>query len=160
MGMDPQAAMRAAVSVPGVPRYAHGPVFREPWEAQAFAMTLALYERGIFTWSEWAAALATEIKRAQAAGDPDTGETYYSHWLNTLEKLVAEKGVTTADTLHRYRDAWDRACDRTPHGKPISSSSRRFSLNAHQAFACQITGEQGRTEQNNDKGGRGSNRAG
>ena len=119
MGMDPQTAMRAAVAVPGVPRDADGPVFREPWEAQAFAMTLALHERGVFTWPEWAAALAVEIKRAQAAGDPDTGETYYSHWLHTLEKLVAEKGVTTADTLHRYRDAWDRACDRTPHGRPI-----------------------------------------
>jgi nitrile hydratase accessory protein len=94
-------------------------VFREPWEAQAFAMTLALHERGVFTWPEWAAALAAEIKRAQSAGDPDRGETYYSHWLNALEKLVAEKGVTTPDTLHRYRDAWDRACDRTPHGQPI-----------------------------------------
>lgn len=119
MAMDPQTAMRAAVAVPGVPHDADGPVFREPWEAQAFAMTLALHERGVFTWPEWAAALAAEIKRAQATGDPDTGETYYSHWLRTLEKLVAEKGVTTADTLHRYRDAWDRACDRTPHGQPI-----------------------------------------
>ena len=81
--------------MPGIPRDADGPVFREPWEAQAFAMTLALHERGLFTWTEWAAALAAEIKRAQAAGDPDTGETYYSHWLAALEKLVAEKGVTT-----------------------------------------------------------------
>jgi nitrile hydratase accessory protein len=82
-------------------------------------MTLALHARGLFTWGEWAAALATEIKRAQKAGDPDTGETYYSHWLAALEKLVAEKGVTTAETLHRTRDAWDHACDRTPHGQPI-----------------------------------------
>ena len=67
--------------MPSIPRDADGPVFREPWEAQAFAMTLALHERGLFTWNEWAAALAAEIKRAQAAGDPDTGETYYSHWL-------------------------------------------------------------------------------
>jgi nitrile hydratase accessory protein len=117
--MDPRAALRAAISVPGVPRDADGPVFREPWEAQAFAMTLALYERGLFTWPEWAAALAAEISQAQAGGDPDTGETYYSHWLNALEKLVAEKGVTTSDTLHRYRNAWDHACDRTPHGQPI-----------------------------------------
>ena len=100
---------------------------REPWEAQAFAMTLALHERGVFTWTEWASALAAEIKRAQAAGDPDTGETYYSHWLNTLEKLVAEKGVTTQDTLHRYRDAWDRACGRTPHGEPIELREEDFS---------------------------------
>lgn len=118
--IDPAAARRATQEVPTIPRDGDGPVFREPWEAQAFAMTLALHERGLFTWSEWAAALATEIKRAQGAGDPDTGETYYSHWLATLEKLVAQKGVTTAENLHRYRDAWDHACDRTPHGQPIT----------------------------------------
>jgi nitrile hydratase accessory protein len=111
----------------GVPRDADGPVFREPWEAQAFAMALALHERGVFSWSEWAAALGAEIKRAQAAGDPDTGETYYSHWLAALEKLVADKGVTTSETLHRYRDAWDHACDRTPHGKPIELREEDFS---------------------------------
>jgi len=126
MSMDPQAALRAAIAVPGVPRDAEGPVFREPWEAQAFAMALALHEHGVFTWKEWAAALAAEIKRAQAAGDPDTGETYYSHWLNALEKLVAEKGVTTSETLHRYRDAWDHACNRTPHGQPIALREEDF----------------------------------
>ena len=108
-----------ALAVPGLPRDGDGPVFREPWEAQAFAMALALYDRGVFTWPEWAAALAEEIKRAQAAGDPDTGETYYRHWLNTLERLVAEKGVTTRENLSRYAEAWDHAADRTPHGKPI-----------------------------------------
>ena len=117
--IDHAAARRAAQEVPSIPRDADGPVFLEPWEAQAFAMTLALHERGLFTWNEWAEALGAEIKRAQGAGDPDTGETYYLHWLAALEKLVAQKGVTTADTLHRYRDAWDRACDRTPHGQPI-----------------------------------------
>ena len=79
--IDQAAARRATQEVPSIPRDADGPVFREPWEAQAFAMTLALHERGLFTWPEWAAALADEIKRAQAAGDPDTGETYYPHWL-------------------------------------------------------------------------------
>jgi nitrile hydratase accessory protein len=113
------AAARATRALPDIPCDAEGPVFREPWEAQAFAMALTLHERGVFTWPEWAEALGAEIKRAQAAGDPDTGETYYHHWLATLERLVATKGVTTADTLHRYRDAWDRAADRTPHGKPI-----------------------------------------
>lgn len=111
--------MEAARAVPGIPTDEDGPVFREPWEAQAFAMTLSLYDRGLFTWAEWAAALAAEIKRAQAAGDPDTGETYYNHWLAALEKIVADKGVATHDTLHRTRDAWDHACDRTPHGQPI-----------------------------------------
>ena len=117
--MDRDAAVSAAKAVPGVPRDEDGPVFGEPWEAQAFAMALALHERGVFTWPEWAETLGAEIKRAQAAGDPDTGETYYSHWLNALERIVAAKGVTTTETLHRYRDAWDHACDRTPHGKPI-----------------------------------------
>jgi nitrile hydratase accessory protein len=73
-------AARATTAVPGIPRDDDGPVFREPWEAQAFAMALALHERGLFTWNEWAETLADEIKCAQAAGDADTGETYYRHW--------------------------------------------------------------------------------
>ena len=124
--MDTAAVARAAAIVPGIPRDDAGPVFREPWEAQAFAMALALHERGLFTWTEWAATLADQIKRAQAEGDPDTGETYYRHWLATLERLVAEKGVTTSETLHRYRDAWDHAADRTPHGMPIELKPEDF----------------------------------
>jgi nitrile hydratase accessory protein len=120
------ASARATAAVPGIPRDAEGPVFREPWEAQAFAMALALHQRGLFTWTEWAATLADEIRQAQAKGDPDTGETYYRHWLATLERLVAEKGVTTSDTLHRYRDAWDHAADRTPHGQPIELKPQDF----------------------------------
>src|SRR5512140_3740000 len=115
--MDITTARNATIAVPDIPCDAEGPVFREPWEAQAFAM--ALHDRGVFTWPEWAAALAAEIKRAQAAGDPDTGETYYRHWLATLEGLIAAKGVASTETLHRYRDAWDHAADRTPHGSPI-----------------------------------------
>jgi nitrile hydratase accessory protein len=124
--LDPAAARAATEAVPGMPRDEHGPVFREPWEAQAFAMALALQQRGLFTWSEWAQALGAEIKRAQSAGDPDTGETYYRHWLATLERLVAEKGVASAETLGRYRDAWDRAADRTPHGAPIELAPGDF----------------------------------
>ena len=126
MPMDPRAGMRAAIAVPGVPRDADGPVFREPWEAQAFAMTLALYRRGLFTWPEWATTLAGEIKRARAAGDPDTGDTYYHHWLAALERVVAEKGVTDRATLARYHDAWDHAADRTPHGTPIELRPEDF----------------------------------
>jgi nitrile hydratase accessory protein len=95
------------------------PTFNEPWEAQAFALTLALHRRGAFTWGEWAATLGEEIKRAQALGDPDSGATYYQHWLAAIERMVREKGITTENTLHRYRDAWHRAADRTPHGEPI-----------------------------------------
>lgn len=124
--MDQAAARKATTEVPSIPRDAEGPVFREPWEAQAFAMALTLHDRGVFTWPEWAAALAAEIKRAQAAGDPDTGETYYRHWLNALERMVAEKNVTDTATLKRYYEAWDHACDRTPHGKPIELQPADF----------------------------------
>ena len=96
-----------------------GPVFREPWEAQAFALAVSLEERGLFTWGEWAATLGDEIKKAQAAGDPDTGETYYRHWLATLERMVAAKGLADRATLVRTREAWEHACARTPHGAPI-----------------------------------------
>jgi nitrile hydratase accessory protein len=120
------AATQAIDALPDMPRDDAGPVFREPWEAQAFAMALALHGRGLFTWKEWAATLADEIRRAQQAGDPDNGETYYRHWLATLERLIAAKGVATSETLHRYRDAWDRAADRTPHGSPIELTPEDF----------------------------------
>jgi nitrile hydratase accessory protein len=116
---DP-ATQRATRAVRSIPRNAEGPVFREPWEAQAFALAVSLNQRGLFTWKEWAATLGDEIKKAQAAGDPDTGETYYRHWLNTLERIVAEKGLADARTLARTRYAWERACARTPHGTPIA----------------------------------------
>jgi nitrile hydratase accessory protein len=122
----PATAQRATEQVPGIPRDAEGPVFREPWEAQAFAMALALHERGLFTWSEWAQTLGEEIRRAQRAGDPDTGGTYYRHWLAALERLVAAKGVASTAMLARYRDAWDRAADRTPHGAPIELTPGDF----------------------------------
>ena len=84
---------RAAAEVAPIPRGEDGePVFREPWEAQAFAMTLALYERGLFTWTEWAAALSAAIKQAQATGDCDDGSTYYQHWLAAIEQLGQGQG--------------------------------------------------------------------
>ena len=113
-------------AIPGLPQDDDGPVFREPWEAQAFAMTLTLHERGLFTWPEWADTLAQEIKGAQAAGDPDTGETYYRHWLNALERLVKEKGVADAKALGRYVHAWEHAADRTPHGHAIELKADDF----------------------------------
>ena len=126
-GAAARATEKATSALPDIPCDAEGPVFREPWEAQAFAMALMLHERGVFTWNEWAETLGAEIKRAQAAGDPDTGETYYRHWLAALERLVAKKGVTTPDLLHRYRNAWDHAADLTPHGKPIVLQAEDFS---------------------------------
>jgi len=107
------------ILLPGQPHDDSGPVFREPWEAQAFAMTLALYERGVFTWGEWARALAAEVTAAQTAGDADRGDTYYHHWLAALEALIAARGVSTCAELASYRSGWLHAAERTPHGAPI-----------------------------------------
>jgi nitrile hydratase accessory protein len=118
MSIDP-ANRPTEASAQGLPRDENGPVFREPWQAQAFALARSLQERGVFSAGEWAAALGAEIKRAQAAGDPDTGETYYHHCLAALERLVVAKGLADAATLARSREAWRRASVRTPHGAPI-----------------------------------------
>jgi nitrile hydratase accessory protein len=126
MNLDVKIDMPPLALAPGMPRDADGPVFREPWEAQAFAMTLALHERGLFSWVEWAEALAAQITAAQAAGDPDAGDTYYRHWLAALEGLVARKGASSGDELARYRHAWDHAADRTPHGQPIELRGEDF----------------------------------
>ncbi len=103
-----------------IPRDAEGgPVFEEPWQAQAFAMTLKLHEAGTFTWPEWADYLGQEIQRAQTAGDPDLGDTYYLHWLAALERIVADKGLIGPAELARRKDEWTEAARTTPHGKPI-----------------------------------------
>jgi nitrile hydratase accessory protein len=114
MTLRPDTPPAHAPARPGPPADAETPAFAAPWQAQAFAMVVALHEKGLFTWPEWAAALAAQIKTAQAAGDRDTGETYYAHWLAALEALLAAKSVTTPEALARYRDAWDAAAHRTP----------------------------------------------
>lgn len=117
-------ALDTAPSLPSAtPSAAPGgeaPVFAEPWQAQAFAMTLELHRRGAFTWPEWARALADEIAAAQAAGDADLGDTYYRHWLAALERLLDAKGLAPAADVGRHREAWAQAAARTPHGQPIS----------------------------------------
>ena len=113
-------------ALPGQPRDQGGPVFRAPWEAQAFAMAVTLHARGLFTWSEWARVLAGRIAAAQHAGDADQGDTYYHHWLEALEALVAEKGAASAEELLRVQRAWDHAADRTPHGRPIELRPEDF----------------------------------
>jgi len=105
------------LALPGLPRDAEGPVFAEPWQAQAFALTVQLHERGAFTWSEWARALSEQLK---AAGPQDDGARYYEHWLAALERLVAAKQLAAAGALHDRKHAWEAAYLRTPHGKPVT----------------------------------------
>jgi nitrile hydratase accessory protein len=97
----------------------NGAVFSEPWQAHAFAMTLQLHQKGLFTWPEWAATLTAEIRSAQVAGDADTGVTYYTHWLNALESMVLAKQLGPADQIHELEHAWEDAAARTPHGQAI-----------------------------------------
>jgi nitrile hydratase accessory protein len=101
------------------PRDEVGPVFAQPWQAQAFAMAVELSEQGHFTWKEWAATLAQELKAAADRGQPDDGSRYYEHWLAALERLVVEKGLSDRAALAARREAWAEAYRRTPHGKPV-----------------------------------------
>ena len=99
------------------------PVFAEPWEAQAFALVLRLSEQGLFQWSEWSAALATEIRHARETGDQDLGDTYYHYWLAALEKLLLEKSVLDSEAVKSRIEEWRRAYLKTPHGQPIELSA-------------------------------------
>jgi len=111
-------------ALPAILRDAEGPVFRAPWEAQAFGMAVMLHERGHFTWKEWAERLADEIAAAKSRGEHDDGSRYYYFWLAALEKLVADKRLILSDELAARKDEWDRAARSTPHGKPIELPGR------------------------------------
>jgi nitrile hydratase accessory protein len=110
-------------ALPGLNPDDGGPVFREPWEAQAFALAVKLSEAGHFTWKEWAAALADELKAAADRGEPDDGSHYYEHWLATLERLVTAKGLSDPKALLARKEAWADAYRHTPHGKPVALGS-------------------------------------
>jgi len=113
--LDPQVL----VSLPRLPRDTGGPVFAEPWEAQSFALAVKLSELGHFTWNEWAATLADELKAAADRGEPDDGSRYYYHWLAALERLVLEKGLTDRAALDMRKENWVEAYRHTPHGQPV-----------------------------------------
>jgi nitrile hydratase accessory protein len=112
-------AAAAFASLPRLPRDERGPVFAEPWQAQAFAIAVRLCAEGHFTWSEWAAALATQLDAAARRGTPDDGSRYYEHWLAALEQLVETKRLASASELSERKDAWAEAYRHTPHGEPV-----------------------------------------
>ena len=118
------AAEQLAV-LPRLPREEGGPVFAEPWQAQAFALAVKLSEQGYFTWKEWAAALASELEAAAARGEPDDGSRYYEHWLAALERLAQAKGLVDDAALVERKDAWADAYRHTPHGKPVELGAAR-----------------------------------
>ncbi len=119
------SAGESADDLPQLPWKAEdGPVFKEPWEATAFAMAVRLSEAGKFTWSEWVDYLSAEIAAAKRRGDPDLGDRYYEHWLNALEKLVIDKGLGSEAELASLKHDWTEATVHTPHGQPIELKKR------------------------------------
>ncbi len=116
---DPIRESESLAALPRLPRDEGGPVFAEPWEAQAFALAVKLSEQGRFTWKEWAVALADELKAAASRGEPDDGSRYYHHWLAALERLVTAKGLADPAALLARKEAWAEAYRRTSHGKPV-----------------------------------------
>jgi nitrile hydratase accessory protein len=106
-------------ALPALPRDERGPLFKAPWEAQAFAMMLSLYREGVFTWPEWAAALTDQLAQASARGEADDGSRYYEHWLAALEALVIRKKIVSADALEQHVQEWDTAARATPHGEAV-----------------------------------------
>jgi len=108
----------------GAPRDENGPVFAEPWQAQAFALVIKLAEQGHFTWSEWAATLGAVIDAADAPDRTDDGSRYYHHWLTALERLVTQKHLADPVALARRKDEWAAAYRATPHGKPVTLTDR------------------------------------
>jgi nitrile hydratase accessory protein len=116
---DPGSETERLSTLPRLPRDEGGPVFAEPWQAQAFALAVKLSELGHFTWKEWAAALANELQAAASRGEPDDGSRYYHHWLAALEHLVTAKGLADPEALVARKEAWADAYRHTPHGKPV-----------------------------------------
>jgi len=106
-------------ALPPLPRDEGGPVFSEPWQAQAFALAVKLSEQGLFTWSEWAETFGAELKAAADRGESDDGSHYYEHWLAALERLVTAKGLADRAALDRRKQDWAEAYQHTPHGKPV-----------------------------------------
>jgi nitrile hydratase accessory protein len=112
-------------ALPQLPRDEGGPVFAEPWQAQAFALAVKLSEQGHFTWKEWAAALAKELKSAADRGEPDDGSHYYEHWLAALESLVTAKRLSDPAAMLARKEAWADAYRHTPHGKPVELAAAK-----------------------------------
>ena len=127
---DPTQESERLAALPPLPRDEGGPVFAEPWQAQAFALAVRLSEQRHFTWKEWAAALAAELKAAADRGEPDDGSRYYEHWLAALERLGTAKGLSDSAEMLARNAAWADAYRHTPHGKPVElgagSSAKRL----------------------------------
>ena len=119
----PEAARAALTEVRTIPRDRDGPVFPTPWAARAFALTVALNERGVFAWTEWSETLGRHVG-ALAPTDASDAEAYWRAWLAALEEILAAKGVAGTGDLAHLQEAWRHAAEATPHGQPIAPPGR------------------------------------
>lgn len=110
-------------NMPALPKDDEGPIFAEPWQAHAFALAVKLCDDGHFKWQEWVDVFSKEVKNAQAAGDPDLGNTYYNHWLNCLEHMITERHIIQNRDIVTRKEAWRQAYLNTPHGQPVELKS-------------------------------------
>lgn len=131
--------------LPSLPHDENGPVFAEPWQAQAFALAVRLSSQGHFTWKEWAEALAAELAAAVERDEADEdGSEYYLHWVATLEKLVTAKGLAGAPELFERKAAWADAFRHTPHGQPVQlRAGFRINYAYRQSPLIRVTREDG-----------------
>lgn len=121
---SPRLDPERLAALPPLPRDDDGPVFEEPWQAQAFALAVKLSEQGHFSWNTWAQALAEELAAAAARGEPDDGSRYYHHWVAALERLVTDRGLSDGSALEARKEAWVDAYRHTPHGQPVELRER------------------------------------
>lgn len=124
MKTSPRLDRDRLAALPPLPRDEGGPVFGEPWQAQAFALAVKLSEQGHFSWKTWARTLSEQLAAAAARGEPDDGSRYYHHWVAALERLVTERGLSGAIALEERREAWADAYRHTPHGQPVELRER------------------------------------
>ena len=117
------ATERFAAS-PFLPRDDEGPVFAEPWQAQAFAIAVQLSAEGYFTWTEWTETLGEQLQAAAKRGEPDDGSRYYEYWVAALEHLVADKRLINLAALTERKEAWVDAYLNTPHGQPVELGAK------------------------------------
>ena len=124
---SPSVDAERLASLPQLPQEDGGPVFAEPWQAQAFALAVRLSEQGYFTWIEWSEALGEQLQAAANRGEPDDGSRYYEHWLAALERLVTEKNLADTASLVERKEAWINAYHQTPHGHPVELGAKSAS---------------------------------
>jgi nitrile hydratase accessory protein len=106
--------------------------FDEPWQAQAFAITLELNRQGHFSWTEWVAVFSKEIQTHPAT--PEEGHIigYYRQWLTALETIMAQRGISQSPEIEIAQERWRSAYLHTQHGRPIELGNDERQHDAHE----------------------------